>query len=170
MVTTADLEPVSEPEPRMRPSEETESWKRILGEANMERKDFLGEKMWLMAESGIAEAGVVDSGSHSRRWVVRVSTPVLRRGKVGRSSHSRSTEERREHSISLGRSTGRPLVVSSTGGSEFPAIEGWAWLVVAEDDCYGSSGSGRARSSFMADSAGLTLLEKFYYYYLLGKF
>ncbi|KAM1578004.1 hypothetical protein COP1_040082 [Malus domestica] len=85
--------------------------------------------MWAMAARGMAEAEeeavavvVVESGSHKRRWVVRMRRPNLRCGKLGRSSHSRSTAERREHSISVGRRTGRPLVVSSAACRQFPAI------------------------------------------------
>lgn len=87
----------------------------------MERSDFLEEKIWVTAESGMAEAAEEDSGIHRRRWVVRMRRPDLRRGKAGSSSDSRSTGERREHSISFGRRTGRPLVVSSTVGRNFPA-------------------------------------------------
>jgi len=41
---------------------------------------------------------------------------------LGSSSQRRSTPERKKHSISLGKSTGRPLSVRFTGGKEFPAI------------------------------------------------
>lgn len=64
-----------------------------------------------------------ESGSQSRRWVVRMRRPDLRRGKLGRSSHSRSTEERKEDSISFWKRTGRPLLVISAAGSQLLAID-----------------------------------------------
>lgn len=92
----------------------------------MDLRDFLAEKMWLMEARGMAEAleevVVVESESHKRRRVVRMRRPDLRLGKLGRSSHSRSTAERSEHSISVGRRTGRPLPVSSAASRQFPAI------------------------------------------------
>lgn len=62
-----------------------------------------------------------------RRWVVRVRMPDRRRererdGWVSLSG-SMSTEERRKHSTSPERRTGRPLEVSSAGGSHLPDIE-----------------------------------------------
>lgn len=91
----------------------------------MDLRDFFAEKMWVMEARGMAEApeeAVVESESHKRRWVVRMRRPDLRLGKLGRSSHSRSTAERSEHSISVGRRTGRPLPVSSAASRQFPAI------------------------------------------------
>lgn len=46
----------------------------------MDLIDFLAEKMWVMAARGMAEAEeeAVDSGSHKRRWVVRMRRPDLR--------------------------------------------------------------------------------------------
>lgn len=68
------------------------------------------------------EAGMVESGSQSRRWVVRMRRPDLRWGKLGFSSDRRSTKERSEHSTSPGFSTGRPLPVICAGDSQFPAM------------------------------------------------
>lgn len=99
----------------------------------MDFRDFLVEKMWETEERGTATAEeevVVEleveeesGGSQMRRWVVRMRRPDLREGKEGRSSHSRSAAETSEHSISVGRSTGRPLLVCSTGESHCPTIE-----------------------------------------------
>ena len=84
--------------------------------------------MWVKKERGRATAAEeveveveeleeeLLSGSQRRRWVVRMRRPDLRRGKLGMSSHSRSTEERMEHSISFWRKTGRPLLVRSAFG------------------------------------------------------
>lgn len=66
----------------------------------------------------------VELESHRRRWVVRISRPDLRRGKVRRSGHSTSTEERIEHSTSFGSRTGRPLPVNSADGRQLAAIDG----------------------------------------------
>jgi hypothetical protein len=92
-------------------------------------RDFLLEKMWETEERGTATAEEVveveeeSGGSQMRRWVVRMRRPDLREGKDGRSSHSRSTTETSERSISFGRNTGRPLLVCSTVESHCPPIE-----------------------------------------------
>lgn len=106
-----------------------EAWKRTRGEWKRVLTDFLVEKMWVKKERGRATAAEEEeellllSGSQRRRWVVRMRRPDLRRGKLGMSSHSRSTAERMEHSISFWRNTGRPLLVRSALGREFVAID-----------------------------------------------
>lgn len=54
--------------------------------------------------------------------MVRMSTPDLRLGKVGKSSDKRSTAGRVEHSTSPGLNTGRPLAVISAAGRKAPAM------------------------------------------------
>lgn len=90
-VTTTDLEPEPELEPdpepgsKTRPSDETRTWKRILGEWKTDLRDFLEEKMWEMAARGMAEAEVgveaEEEGSQMRRWVVRMRRPDFKREK-----------------------------------------------------------------------------------------
>lgn len=83
--------------------------------------------MWVTAASGIetgGDVGVGDSGfgSQMRRWDVSMRIPDLRTGRLGFSSESKSIDGWRDDSISLGRRTGRPLVVVSAAGNHFPAI------------------------------------------------
>lgn len=91
--------------------------------------DFLEEKMWETAASGtqapLEPGGTGSVGSQMSRCVVRMRRPDFRRTeKLTESSDSNSTLERNEHSISLGRRTGRPLLVSSASGRWCPAING----------------------------------------------
>lgn len=87
--------------------------------------DFLGENIWVMRDRGIAIAleWVVElEGSQRRRWVVRMRRPDLKEGKLGSSSDSRSTAESSWHSTSLGRSTGRPLLVIDAEGKKLLTV------------------------------------------------
>lgn len=103
---------------------------RTRGEWNIDLSDFFWEKMWMMEERGRAEAAYAaappeeeeeESGRKRMRWVVRMRTEDLTRGKVASSDES-STLETEKHSISFRRRTGRPLPVSCAGGRMSPAI------------------------------------------------
>nr|GMC80516.1 hypothetical protein DVH24_013564 [Ipomoea batatas] len=67
-VMTTDFEPLSS----IRPCGSAEAWKRIRGLANIALMDFLAENMCVMEARGMktaapVEAGMVESGSQSRR-------------------------------------------------------------------------------------------------------
>lgn len=80
--------------------------------------------MWVMEERGMAAAAAAavaeDEEMKRRRWVVRIKWPDFKGGNETASSWScsMSTFERRLHSTSFGRRTGRPLLVTEAGGKK----------------------------------------------------
>lgn len=89
-------------------------------EWNIDLKDFFRGNMWEIAESGM----VMDLAAErkKRRWVVRIRMPDFKGTNELKSvsSGSRSTLERRLHSTSFCRRTGRPLLVTEAGGNKLP--------------------------------------------------
>lgn len=73
----------------------------------------------MMAERGMAAAVAEEEEVERkrRRWVVRIKWPDFKGGNETESSWScsMSTFERRLHSTSFGRRTGRPLLVTEAG-------------------------------------------------------